>query len=65
VRLGDRNRDGRADLTVGITGENGKGAVWHARAGGSGITTTGSVTVTAGEAGLTTSFTGFGTPIAP
>ncbi|WP_326795503.1 hypothetical protein OG946_08450 [Streptomyces sp. NBC_01808] len=64
VALGDRNRDGRADLTVGAPWKPAGGFVWHARGTAGGITTTGSFNVTAARAGFGGDFPGFGEVIA-
>ncbi|WBB59789.1 integrin alpha [Streptomyces sp. WMMC500] len=64
VALGDRNRDGRPDLTVGVPWENGRGMVWHARGTAGGITTAGSFNVTAAGAGVDGDIAGFGEAIA-
>lgn len=64
VALGDRNRDGRADLTVGAPWRAAGGFVWHGRGTAGGITTTGSFNVTAARAGFGGEFPGFGEVIA-
>lgn len=64
VVLNDRNRDGQYDLTVGVPGENVSGMVWHAPGDLGGITTTGSVNITASGAGVGGDASGFGGVIA-
>ncbi|MCZ2523742.1 hypothetical protein GQS52_11960 [Streptomyces sp. SCUT-3] len=60
VHLTDLNNDGKADLTIGSSGENGdNGALVALRSNGTKITTTGAVAVSASGAGLSTA----GTPL--
>ncbi|MFM9369921.1 FG-GAP-like repeat-containing protein [Streptomyces sp. Da 82-17] len=56
VHLADHNRDGRADLAVGASGENSDdGAVWVLRGSASGVTTSGAVSFTGPTVGITRS----------
>ncbi|GAA2505657.1 FG-GAP repeat protein [Streptomyces thermolineatus] len=58
VHLSDLNNDGKADLTIGVAGENGSnGALVALRSNGTKITTTGAVAVSASGAGLSTAGT--------
>ncbi|WP_223291087.1 FG-GAP and VCBS repeat-containing protein [Streptomyces avicenniae] len=52
VSLRDVTGDGRADLLAGVPGENGYGAVAWLRATASGVTTGGSLLISARDAGL-------------
>ncbi|WP_052847226.1 FG-GAP repeat domain-containing protein [Streptomyces avicenniae] len=66
VRLADVNRDGRADLTVGVPGENAEGCSWHAASGAAGVSTAGSFGVCASAlSGFTADGPGLGEVIAP
>ncbi|MFR9726122.1 FG-GAP repeat domain-containing protein [Streptomyces sp. MS19] len=66
VRLADHDGDGRADLTVGVPGENAEGCSWHAAGSASGITVTGAFGVCAGAlTGFTADGPGLGEVIAP
>jgi len=47
VRLTDLTKDGRAELVIGVGGENGTGGVWTLRGSSSGVTTTGASGLTA------------------
>ncbi|KUO15448.1 FG-GAP-like repeat-containing protein [Streptomyces dysideae] len=47
VRLTDLTKDGRAELVIGVGGENGVGGLWTLRGTASGITTSGATGVTA------------------
>ncbi|MEU8570729.1 FG-GAP-like repeat-containing protein [Streptomyces pathocidini] len=53
VHLADHNRDGRADLAVGASGENSDdGAVWVLRGASSGVTTSGAVSFSGPTVGI-------------
>ncbi len=47
VRLVDLTKDGRAELVIGVDGENNTGGIWSLRATSTGLTTTGAVDLTA------------------
>ena len=53
VRVIDTSKDGYADLVIGAPGENaGAGAIWSLRGSASSVTAAGSVSISAGGAGL-------------
>ncbi|MEU6544675.1 FG-GAP-like repeat-containing protein [Streptomyces sp. NPDC046859] len=49
VDLTDVTKDGRADLTIGVGGENGTGGVWTLRGSATGLTTSGAQGITAAD----------------
>ncbi|MCL8015226.1 FG-GAP-like repeat-containing protein [Streptomyces sp. AS02] len=63
VALTDITKDGRADLVVGVAGENGTGGVWTLRGGSTGLTTTGAQGLTAAGLSLPSGYY-FGSVIA-
>ncbi|WP_129841644.1 FG-GAP-like repeat-containing protein [Streptomyces sp. RFCAC02] len=66
VRLADHDGDGRADLTVGVPGENAEGCLWLAPGGASGPAVDGSSGICSGSLpGYTADGPGFGEVIAP
>ena len=53
IHLADRNKDGRADLSVGAAGENSDdGAVWVLRGSAGGVTATGAVSFGVSSVGI-------------
>ncbi|WP_338781798.1 FG-GAP-like repeat-containing protein [Streptomyces sp. DG1A-41] len=52
VDLTDLTKDGKADLVIGVAGENGSGGVWTLRGTSTGPTTTGSTGLTAAGVSL-------------
>lgn len=60
VDLTDRNGDGRADLSVGVPGENGAGCAWNTR----GTSVTGSLYLCADKLGVAGNSAEFGSVIA-
>ncbi|MFE7274179.1 FG-GAP repeat protein [Streptomyces sp. NPDC057623] len=52
VALTDVTKDGKADLVVGVDGENGPGGVWSLRGTSTGLTTSGAQGVTAAAVSL-------------
>jgi hypothetical protein len=52
VALTDVTKDGKADLVIGVDGENGSGGVWTLRGTSTGPTTTGSTGLTAAGVSL-------------
>jgi hypothetical protein len=52
VDLTDLTKDGKADLVIGVDGENGSGGVWTLRGTSTGPTTTGSTGLTAAGVSL-------------
>ncbi|MFI7016744.1 FG-GAP-like repeat-containing protein [Streptomyces sp. NPDC050164] len=63
VDLTDITKDGKADLAVGVDGENGSGGVWTLRGTSTGLTTTGAKGLTAAGVSLKAG-NGFGSVIA-
>ncbi|GAB2765445.1 FG-GAP repeat protein [Streptomyces bullii] len=59
VRLADVTGDGRAELAIGSPNENSYGAVWLLRGNSSGISTSGVLSVSARDVGVTTSGQGW------
>ncbi|MFG2651719.1 FG-GAP-like repeat-containing protein [Streptomyces sp. NPDC048436] len=59
VDLADRNRDGKADLSVGVPGENGSGCTWNTH----GTSVTGSLYLCADKLGVTGDYAAFGSVI--
>lgn len=63
VDLTDITKDGKADLTVGVDGENGSGGVWTLRGSSTGLTTSGAQGLTAAAVSLKSTYY-FGSVIA-
>ncbi|MFD5860993.1 FG-GAP-like repeat-containing protein [Streptomyces chartreusis] len=63
VDLTDITKDGKADLTVGVDGENGSGGVWTLRGSATGLTTSGAQGLTAAAVSLKSTYY-FGSVIA-
>ncbi|MEV2252053.1 FG-GAP-like repeat-containing protein [Streptomyces sp. NPDC050147] len=60
VDLADRNGDGKADLSVGVPGENGTGCTWNTR----GTSVAGSFYLCADKLGVTGDYAAFGSVLA-
>ncbi|MEG8276495.1 FG-GAP-like repeat-containing protein [Streptomyces sp. AHA2] len=63
VGLTDVTKDGKADLAVGVSGENDTGGLWTLRGSASGLTTSGAQGITSSGAGLK-GYTGLGSVLA-
>ncbi|MGW3985508.1 FG-GAP-like repeat-containing protein [Streptomyces sp. NPDC004830] len=62
--LTDVTKDGKADLAVGVSGENDTGGLWTLRGSASGLTTSGAQSITATGASLK-GYAGLGSVLAP